>query len=331
MATEQKSGPTSKIVPHLWFDREAVEAAKFYASVFPKSRVDSVAPIPADTPSGPAGSCDIVEFTVFDQPFMAINAGPLFRINPSISFMVNFDPLFFGAAETREAEARKKLDEVWEKLTDGGKVMMPLDEYPFSKRYGWVEDRYGVSWQLILTDPAGEPRPAIIPSLMFNGPNAGKAEEAIRYYVSAFRNAHLGSLHRYGPGQQPDGEETIAFGEFMLENAWFAAMDSARTHGFAFNEGVSLLVYCEDQAEIDYYREKLSAVPEAEQCGWVKDRYGVSWQITWRQLDRMIADPDENRARRVAEAMLRMKTIDIAALEQAYAAPAAYSETGVNG
>lgn len=329
MATEQRIVSNSKIVPHLWFDREAVEAAKFYASVFPKSRVDSVAPIPAETPSGPAGSVDIVEFTLFDQPFMSINAGPYFRVNPSISFMVNFDPLFFGAAETREQEARKKIDEVWEKLTEGGKVMMPLDEYPFSKRYGWVEDRYGVSWQLILTNPEGESRPPIIPSLMFTEQNVGNAEEAINFYVSVFRNSRLGSLHRYGPGQPPEGDETIAFGEFMLENQWFTAMDSARVHGFAFNEAISLMVYCDTQDEIDYYWERLSAVPAAEQCGWVKDRYGVSWQISWRMLDQMIKDADEDRARRVTEAMLRMKKIDIAALEQAFAAPAAYNATAV--
>lgn len=329
MAIQQRPASNSKIVPHLWFDREAVEAAKFYASVFPNSRVGDVTPIPADTPSGPAGSVEIAEFTVFDQPFIAINAGPHFRINPSISFMVNFDPLFFGAAETRDQDARNRIDEVWAKLSDGGKVMMPLDEYPFSKRYGWVEDRYGVSWQLILTDPAGEPRPAIIPSLMFTEQNAGKAEEAINYYVSVFRKAQAGSLHRYGPGQSPEGEETIAFGEFTLEDQWFTAMDSARTHGFVFNEAVSLMVYCEDQDEIDYYADKLSVSPASEQCGWVKDRYGVSWQVTWRPLDQMMKDPDEHRARSVAEAMLRMKRLDVAALEQAFAAPAAHNRTEV--
>jgi predicted 3-demethylubiquinone-9 3-methyltransferase (glyoxalase superfamily) len=257
---------------------------------------------------------------------MAINAGPLFRFNPSISFMVNFDPLFFGAEGTRERDARKKIDEVWEKLSDGGQALMPLDKYPFSERYGWIQDRYGLTWQLILTNPEGEPRPPIIPSLLFTEQNAGKAEEAIDFYVSVFRNSRRGSLNRYGPRQDPDREGTIAFADFMLENQWFAAMDSAREHGFVFNEAVSLMVNCDDQADIDYYWEKLSAVPESEQCGWLKDRYGVSWQIVPTVLDEMMKDADKNRARSAVEAMLQMKKLDIAALERAVDRPAARSE-----
>lgn len=316
MATQQTA--TAKIVPHLWFDDQAVEAARFYATLFPDSHVDTVAPIPADTPSGPAGSVDVVEFTLFGQPFMAINAGPLFRFNPSISFMVNFDPLFFGTTDQRKEEARRQLDDAWEKLSAGGKPLMPIDRYPFSERYGWIEDRYGLSWQLILTDPDNEPRPPILPSMLFTGKNYGRAEEAIRFYLSVFRGSRLGSLVRYGPGQPPEKEGAVAFADFMLENQWFVAMESAREHNFEFNEAVSLLVHCEDQQEIDAYWKKLSAVPEAEQCGWVKDRYGISWQIVPTVLGEMMKDPDASRAKRATEAMLGMKKLDIAALERAF-------------
>lgn len=326
MVRKQKVTSTTKIVTHLWFAEEAVEAASFYASLFPDSRVDSVTPIPADTPSGPAGSVQVVELTLFGQPFMAINAGPLFRFNPSISFMVNFDPLFFGPLASRKKEARRKIDEVWDKLSAGGKALMPIDKYPFSERYGWIEDRYGLSWQLILTDPEGDPRPAIMPSLMFTEENSGKAEEAIDFYLSVFRNSGRGSLVRYGAGQLPDKEGTIMFADFMLENHWFAAMDSAQSHGFTFNEAISLMVHCEDQKEIDDYWRKLSAVPEAEQCGWVKDRYGVSWQIVPTVLGEMMKDTDLGRARHVMEAMLQMKKLDIAGLERAYASPTAATQ-----
>jgi predicted 3-demethylubiquinone-9 3-methyltransferase (glyoxalase superfamily) len=326
MAIQQKIESSSKIVPHLWFDTEAVEATRFYASLFPNSRVDRVTPIPADTPSGPAGSVEVIELTLFGQRFMAINAGPLFRFNPSISFMVNFDPLFFGAPESRDREARRKIDEVWEKLSDGGKALMPLDRYPFSERYGWVEDRYGLSWQLILTNSEGEPRPPIVPSLLFTEQNAGRAEEAIDFYVSVFKSSRRGSLNRYGADQFPEKEGTIAFADFMLEDQWFAAMDSAREHGFVFNEAISLMVYCEDQKDIDYYWNKLSAVPQAEQCGWLKDRFGVSWQIVPKVLDEMMKDADKGSARRAMEAMLQMKKLDIAALERAFAAPKARRE-----
>ena len=89
-------------------------------------------------------------------------------------------------------------------------------------------------------------------------------------------------------------------------------------HGFAFNEAISLMVNCQNQKDIDYYWERLSAVPEAEQCGWVKDRYGVSWQIVPTVLGEMMKDADESRARRATEAMLQMKKLEIAALERAY-------------
>lgn len=133
----------TRIVPHLWYDKEAVE---FYARVFPDSRVTSRATL-QDTPSG---DCDVVGFELLGHPFMAISAGPLFRFNPSISFFVNFDP-------SRDAEPAKGLDALWAAQSEGGTELMPLQEYPWSKRYGWIQDRYGVTWQLILTDPAGGP------------------------------------------------------------------------------------------------------------------------------------------------------------------------------
>ena len=140
------------ITPHLWFDTQAKEAAEFYCRVFPDSRVDNVTTL-HDTPSG---DCDVVSFTLQGQPFMAISAGPLFRFNPSISFFVHFSP--------SDTDAQAKLDALWAHLVEGGKALMDVGEYPFSKRYGWVQDRYGVSWQLMLTDPAALSRPAIVPS-----------------------------------------------------------------------------------------------------------------------------------------------------------------------
>jgi predicted 3-demethylubiquinone-9 3-methyltransferase (glyoxalase superfamily) len=157
----------SKITPHLWFDTQAKEAAEFYSEVFPRSQVTNVTTL-RDTPSG---DCDVVSFTVWDCDFMAISAGPLFEINPSISFFVNFDT---GTVP----DAATTLDRIWAQLADGGNELMALGEYPFSKRYGWIADRYGVSWQLILSDAEGDPRPAIVPSLLFTGDVCGKAAEA---------------------------------------------------------------------------------------------------------------------------------------------------------
>jgi predicted 3-demethylubiquinone-9 3-methyltransferase (glyoxalase superfamily) len=225
--------------------------------------------------------------------------------------MVNFDP-------SRENRAREMIDTAWERLSAGGTPLMPLDSYPFSERYGWIQDRYGLSWQLILTDPAGEPRPPIVPSLMFTRGMSGKAEEAMDFYMSVFGNTRKGTVARYGPGQAPEQEGTVMFADFMLEGQWFAAMDSAQAHDFGFNEAVSLMVYCDTQDEIDYYWDKLSAVPEAEQCGWLKDRYGVSWQVVPSALDEMMRDATREQLDRVTRAFLPMKKFEVAALEKAY-------------
>ena len=120
-----KVTPT-KIVPHLWFADKAVEAANFYVSLFPDSRVDSVTPIPADTPSGPAGSVQVVEFTLAGQKFMAINAGPLDPFNHAISFLVN-------------CSDQAEVDRLWDALSAGGTI----------EQCGWLKDRYGLSWQIV--------------------------------------------------------------------------------------------------------------------------------------------------------------------------------------
>ncbi|HLP42082.1 MAG TPA: VOC family protein [Fibrobacteria bacterium] len=301
-----------RIVPHLWYDKEATEAARFYVSVFPESRVRHTSTL-GETPSG---DVDIVSFDIWGQEFMAFSAGPMFKLNPSISFLVNFDPLLFGEPASREQAARRKLDEVWEKLAEGGKILMPLERYPFSERYGWIQDRYGVSWQLILTNPEGEPRPPIMPVLLFTGKKLGKAKAAMNRYLSVFHNARPGTLFPYPPGQGPT-EGLVQFADFQLENQWFAVMDSAMAHDFDFNEAVSLMIKCDTQADIDYYWT-LSAVPEAEQCGWIKDEFGVSWQVVPTALDDMLRSGSKDQVARVTRAFLKMKKFDLAALEEAY-------------
>ena len=297
----------NKIAPHLWFDKEAKEATEFYCSLFPNSKIKNITTI-TDTPSG---DCDIVSFDLSGQPFMAISAGPLFRFNPSVSFMVNFDP-------SKDAAAEENLNNVWEKLSDGGTSLMPLGEYSFSKRYGWLNDKYGLSWQLILSHPGGEERPFIVPSLLFTDNVWGKAEEASEFYISIFKNARRGGIYRYPAGMEPDKEGTVMFTNFMIENQWFAAMDSAREHGYAFNEAVSFMINCDTQDEIDYYWERLSAFPESEQCGWCKDKYGLSWQVSPTVMNEMMTKGTREQVDRVTQAFLKMKKFDIEELKRAY-------------
>lgn len=296
------------ITPHLWFDREAREAAEFYCATFPDSRIAYVSEI-RDTPSG---TCEVVSFSVWGQDFLAIGAGPLFRPNPSVSFFVNFDP-------SRDPRARENLDALWERLSPGGTVLMALDAYPWSPRYGWIQDRFGLSWQLILANPDGAPRPPIVPSLLFVGPVYGRAEEAMRFYMSVFPESQEGVVARYPAGMAPHEEGTLMYGDFRLGGGWFAAMDGAGEHPFRFSEGISFMVRCRDQAEIDYFWERLSAVPEAEQCGWCKDRFGLSWQVVPTALDAVMRSGDAARIARVTQAFLPMKKFDVAALEAAAA------------
>jgi predicted 3-demethylubiquinone-9 3-methyltransferase (glyoxalase superfamily) len=299
-----------KITPHLWFDKQACEAAEFYISLFPGSKITNVTTL-SDTPSG---DCDVVSFDLAGQPFMAISAGPLFKFNPSVSFHI-------------KCSTKEEVDAIWERLSPGGKVLMPLDAYPFSARYGWLEDKYGLSWQVIYAGESSIDQ-KLTPILMFVGNVCGKAEEAINFYASVFKSAPDGArtgetkvdvLARYGKGEEPDKEGTVRFAYFSLLGQEFGAMDSAHEHKFAFNEAISLIVPCDTQEEIDYFWAKLSADPKAEQCGWLKDKFGLSWQIAPAALQELLAGDDKKRVERVTQAFLKMKKFDIGALRRAAA------------
>jgi predicted 3-demethylubiquinone-9 3-methyltransferase (glyoxalase superfamily) len=199
---------------------------------------------------------------------------------------------------------------------------MPLDKYPFSDKYAWVQDKYGVSWQLIMS--TGVIKQRIVPSLMFVGNVAGRAEEAIHFYTATFsaapggKTSQIGNIFRYGANQGPDKEGTVVFADFELNDGWFAAMDSAQAHNFSFNEAISFVVNCESQNEIDYCWGKLVEGGKESRCGWLKDKFGVSWQIVPVALSKMLGGPDPKRSQRVMQAMLQMRKIDLPALQKAY-------------
>ena len=289
-----------KIVPHLWFDTEAGEAAEFYTSLFDDSRIKDRTTL-NDTPSGTAG---LISVELAGQDFMLLSAGPYFKFTPAVSFLV--------ACETVE-----EVERLWARLIEGGSALMPLDSYPFSDRYGWVSDRFGLSWQVMYFGDR-EVQQKITPTLMFVGDVCGKAEEAIRFYASLFDHSGVGEIMRYEANEAPDEPGTIKHAQFTLAGQGFAAMDSAYDHDFTFNEAISFVVHCDTQAEIDAFWAKLSAVPEAEQCGWLKDHYGVSWQIVPTIMNQMMSDGDPAKLARVTEAFLKMKKFDIAELKRAY-------------
>ena len=291
---------TQKITPCLWFEKDAEELSKFYTSIFKDSEVRNTTTL-HNTPSG---TVDIVNLQLAGQEFTLLVAGPFFKFTPAVSFLV--------ACDTKEeAEA------LWTKLSEGGRPLMEFGEYPFSEKYGWTEDRYGLSWQVMFMG-GRTIKQKITPTLLFVGKQSGKAEEAIEFYGTVFNNARVDDILRYGEGEQPEVKGTVKHADFTLEGQGFAAMDSAFEHQFTLNEAISFEVHCETQREIDHYWEKLSADPRAEQCGWLKDKYGLSWQIVPTALDEMLRDKDEKKLARVTAAFLKMKKFDIESLKRAY-------------
>jgi predicted 3-demethylubiquinone-9 3-methyltransferase (glyoxalase superfamily) len=192
---------------------------------------------------------------------------------------------------------------------------MPLDRYPWSDRYGWVEDRFGVSWQVI----AGERPPGaatIVPCSMFTGPQHGRAEQAMQAYIRIFPDSRIESIERYAADEGPEG--TVKHGRFVVAGQEMIAMDSHLDHGFTFNEAISLQVMCKDQREVDRYWTALSEGGEQGPCGWLKDRFGLSWQVVPIGIADWLASKDVAARDRAFAAVMGMKKLDIAAIQAAF-------------
>jgi predicted 3-demethylubiquinone-9 3-methyltransferase (glyoxalase superfamily) len=292
-----------KIVPHLWFDSNAEEAVHFYASAFQNSKIDHISrygDAGAEVSGRPRGSVMTVDFKLNGQDFLAINGGPYFKFTPAISFFV-------------KCETEAEIDALWPKFSDGGTVLMGSDAYPFSEKFGWINDKFGVSWQLSLS----REKQTISPFLMFVGDNHGKAEEAISFYTSLFESSKIIGLERHvAEGGEVAG--TVKLARFLLQNQEFMILESALNHAFTFTPAISFLVNCETQEEIDRLWDKFTADGEIEQCGWLRDKFGVSWQIVPTALGEMMTDPDPSKVERVMKAMLQMKKIDLKTLRDAY-------------
>ena len=297
-----------KITPFLWFEDKCEEAMNYYISVFGSgSKIVNIKRYPTDMQVGPlpnmGGKVLTGVFELLGQRFMALDGGPFFKFNPTVSFIINCD-------------TPEEVDAYWKKLSEGSSsVLMPLQKWPFSERYGWLNDKYGVSWQIGVV---GKPKDKITPSFMFVGDKFGKAEEAINFYTSTFKNSSVEMISRYEPGEH-DETGKVKFASFLLEGQQFRAMESSLEHKFTTTGAISHLIECKDQAEIDYYWEKLKegGDPNAQQCGWLADKYGLSWQVV-PDMERWLSGADKAGSDRAMQAMLQMKKIVIADLEKAY-------------
>ncbi|UTF97140.1 VOC family protein [Elizabethkingia anophelis] len=278
------------IFPCLWCNGDAKELAEFYCQVFGGK-------ITVDTPV-------VINIELFGQKLMLLNAGPQFEKNPSISFLIN-------------CASEEDVQHYWDQLSEGGMVLMELDSYPWSKKYGWIKDKYGTTWQLYFGEMQEQ---RLVPTLMFMHRNNGKAMEAMEFYTSTFPESKIEGVLKYKDGgENGEDPENVQHAQFVINNYMLSCMDSSLDHKFDFNEGISLVIMTNDQKETDHlWNTLISGGGRESMCGWLKDRYGVSWQIVPKTLIELMNDTDPAKSQKVVQAMLKMQKIIIADLETAY-------------
>jgi predicted 3-demethylubiquinone-9 3-methyltransferase (glyoxalase superfamily) len=272
------------IYPCVWMNGTAAAAAAQYTRIFRGSRVLD------DTPQ-------MVTFELMGQKIAALNGGPRFEINPAIS-------LFVTCRSTAET------DRLWHALVENGSVLMPIDKYDWSERYGWLKDAFGLTWQINF-DPEA-PHDTLRPCLLFTAQNFGRAREAITFYTSLFKPSATGLVAPF-PDDTPHAGN-LMYAEFSLGRTPFIAMDGPDTPEYTFNEGVSLVVLCDTQEEIDFYWNALVRGGEPAMCGWLRDALGVWWQIVPARLVTWLQDPQRGPA--VMQQLLTMRKIEIQKLLQ---------------
>jgi predicted 3-demethylubiquinone-9 3-methyltransferase (glyoxalase superfamily) len=287
------------IHPCLWFNRPlAEEAARFYVSLFPRSRLNALTRIPpsvARATGHPEGQVLTADLELHGLKVLLLNGAAEFKQNPSGSLFV-------------WCESETQVDRLWKALTPGGEVRMGLDKYPWSSRYGWTTDRFGMEWQLM--HAPGHP-PGMAPCFLWTDERYGKAKEAMELYGSVF-----GGFHRNVLAENPE-DGTLLHAEFTLGGPGnrLVFTEGKGKHGHRFSNAFSLVVGCDTQAEIDRFFSALSHVPEAEACGWISDRYGVSWQIVPAELGEWMKDP--KRMEPLMAEVLQRKKLDLERLRKA--------------
>jgi predicted 3-demethylubiquinone-9 3-methyltransferase (glyoxalase superfamily) len=277
-----------KITPCLWFNGTGKEAASLYCSIFDNTKIASQSPI-------------VTEINISGYSITLLDGGPMYQPNASISLYYTCD-------------SEQEFNRIWNAFSKEGTVLMPLGKYPWSEKYGWINDKYGISWQLALgkTSEAGQ---KIIPCLLFTGKQYGRAAEAIAHYANIFKTPQADSLVRYSLNELPDTEGKVKNAQITLNDHKFMFMESAKLPSFTFSEGVSLTIHCKTQEEIDYYWARLTESGEESMCGWLKDKFGVSWQIIPTILGKLLSDPATGG--KAAQAFMAMRKLNIEQIVQA--------------
>jgi len=277
-----------KIALCLWYNGQAPEAGRLYCSVLADAKITAQSPV-------------VTEINVSGQSITLLNGGPMYQPNPSIS-------LYYSCNSVEE------FDRVWDAFSKDGTVMMAADRYTWSEKYGWLSDKFNISWQIGVHKPEDIGQ-KITPCLMFTGAQYGRVDEAIAHYSSIFRSSSVDGVLRYGGNEQPDEEGKVKHAQITLNGRKFMLMESAHAHSFTFTEGISLTVYCETQEAVDHYWDKLTESGKESRCGWLVDKFGVSWQIIPTVLGKLMSDP--TKAGKTVQAFMGMRKFNIEQLVQA--------------
>ena len=281
----------------LWFDGQALAAAEFYKKIFKNveiTQIEKYGKAGHEIHQQTEGSIMTVAFNIGKQKFLGLNAGPLFKFNPSFS---NF--IF--------CSSKNEIDRLWNDLSTDGKIRMSLEEYPWSKKYGWTTDRFGVEWQIMLSENQDE----ILPALLFVDQLYGQGQNALNFYTKHFKSSEI--LFK----AMDESNKIVMHAQFSLNEQKFVLMEGPGQHGHTFNEAYSIIIECESQKEIDEHWNGLSKGGLASACGWLKDPYGVSWQVNPAQMSHWLKNASDAQKDRLMTTLLKMKKIDIATLEKA--------------
>lgn len=293
----------NKIIPCLWFDDNAEDAVNFYINIFENSKIngfEKYTKVGYEYHQKPEGSIASIDFEILGQRFLALNGGPIFKFSEAISFYV-----YCGTDEI--------FDNLYENLVKGGKVLMEKGKYFWSDKYTYLKDRYGVYWQLDINKIDFNQK--IVPSLLFVNEKYTKLKEAFEFYVSIFPNSKQIVQYPY-PKTEGIPEGSLLFNQISLNGYLLNGMSSNYEHKFDFNEAISFIVLCNSQDEIDYYWEKLLSGGTAQQCGWLKDKFGISWQIVPDELLKISQIDDNQKLEKIYSAMFNMIKLDFNELKK---------------
>ncbi len=278
----------NNIHPCIWYNGNAKEAAEFYCTLFTNSKITT-------------DSAMVVKWELAEQTFMGLNGGPMFKPNASISFLVT-------------CESDDEIEMLWKALSKDGMVMMALDKYDWSEKYGFVQDKFGIAWQ-IMKGKYSDVNQKITPTLLFVGDSFGKAVAAVNYYTTVFKPSNIDGILLYAENEGP-AAGSVKHSQFILDGKVFMAMDGYGPHAFAFNEGISFVVECDSQVDIDFFWDTfIGNGGEESMCGWLKDKFGVSWQIIPKNIGAIMLHPQNGQ--KAMQALMQMKKIEIAKLTNA--------------